>query len=300
MLEGDDAVRLVTVTGPAGVGKTRVASAVAERIQRDGARVARVELGPLQDPGLVAEAVAAAVGSDEAHHGSALEAAAAALGDAPILLVLDNFEHLGPAAGVVAALLDAAPGARVLVTSRHVLGLSAEHMFPLAPLSLPGRDEHDLERGRRCESVALFVKRARARDPGFALTDDVAPAVFEICRRLDGLPLAIELVAARVATLPPPALVARWEEVAGLDAPGAMDLPPRQRTLRRALDWSYDLLEPAERALLRRLAAFPGGFGLVAVEAACAGGGGLLQALELQPIPALGRLVDRSLVEREE
>jgi predicted ATPase/DNA-binding CsgD family transcriptional regulator len=297
---GDEAVRLVTVTGPAGVGKTRLAYAVADRLAMDGAvRVVRVELGPLGDPLLVGEAIAAAAGSDEPRRGAALEAAATSLGAGPALLVLDNFEHLGAAAGDIALLLDAVPGLTVLATSRHVLGLTAEHMFPLAPLSLPSATESDLARGRRCDSVALFVARARAREPDFELDAEVAPAVFEICRRLDGLPLAIEVVAARVAAVPPAALIAHWEDAIGLDTPGPLDLAPRQRTLRRALNWSYDLLEPDERALLRRLAAFPGGFGLEAVEAAAAGGGDLPR-LPLRPIPALTRLVDRSLVELED
>ena len=137
------------------------------------------------------------------------------------------------------------------------------------------------------------------RDPSFELTAENAPAVSEICRRLDGLPLAIELVAALAAVLPPPALVARWEAAVPLDTRGALDLPPRQRTLRRAFDWSYDLLEPYEQALLRRLAAFPGGFDLAAVEAACRGAPDVLPALDVEPFRALARLVDRSLVDRD-
>jgi predicted ATPase/DNA-binding CsgD family transcriptional regulator len=172
-------------------------------------------------------------------------------------------------------------------------------MYPLAPLPLPELEVKDAARAARFASVALFVERARARDPSFELSDEVAPAVAEICRRLDGLPLAIELVAARAGVLPPPSLVARWEDAVGLDTAGAHDLPPRQQTLRQALDWSYDLVEAGEQALLRRLAAFSGGFGLAAVEAACAGDGDALPALDLRPIAALTGLVDRSLVERE-
>ena len=137
-------------------------------------------------------------------------------------------------------------------------------------------------------AVALFVARARARDPGFELTPEVAASVAEICRRLDGLPLAIELAAARVAVLSPPAMLARWDAAVGLDTEGARDLPSRQRTLRSAFDWSYDLLEPDEQALLRRLAAFADGFDVQAVEAAQRGDGGVLAPLELDPIAALG------------
>jgi non-specific serine/threonine protein kinase len=297
----DPGIRLVTLTGAAGVGKTRVAYAVADRIEQMGAlRIVRVELGPLSEPALVADAVAAAAGAwHRAHIASALDAAASALATGPTLLVLDNFEHLAAAAPDVTKLLDACPGLTALVTSRHVLGLSSEHMYPLAPLALPGPEESGAAETAGFASVALFVARACARDPSFELTADVAPAVAEICRRLDGLPLAIELVAARASVLPPPALVARWEDAVGLDTHGAHDLPSRQQTLRQALDWSYDLLEPDEQALLRRLAAFSGGFGLAAVEAACAGDGASLPPLDLRPIGALAGLVDRSLVERE-
>ena len=147
--------------------------------------------------------------------------------------------------------------------------------------------------------MALFAVRARARDPQFELTSEVTAAVAEICRRLDGLPLAIELAAARMALLPAPALIARWDAAVGLDAPGARDLPERQQTLRRAFDWSYELLGEEERALLRRLAAFPGGFDVTAVEAACAGDGDVLPALAVEPIETLGGFVDRSLVTRD-
>jgi predicted ATPase len=185
------------------------------------------------------------------------------------------------------------------VTSRHALGLTAEHMFPLAPLALPDPGERDPARAARSAAVALFVARARARDPQFELTPEVTVAVADICRRLDGLPLAIELAAARMAVLPPPAMLARWEAAVGLDAPGARDLPSRQQTLRRAFDWSYELLGDEERALLRRLAAFPGGFDIAAVEAACAGDGDALPALDVEPIETLAGFVDRSLVSRD-
>ncbi|HEX6620043.1 MAG TPA: tetratricopeptide repeat protein [Solirubrobacteraceae bacterium] len=171
-------------------------------------------------------------------------------------------------------------------------GLSAERTLPLAPLATPAVDE-------ATPAVALFVARARARDPEFELTPDVAASVAEICRRLDGLPLAIELAAARVAVLSPPAMLARWDAAVGLDTEGARDLPSRQRTLRSAFDWSYDLLEPDEQALLRRLAAFPDGFDVQAVEEAQRGDGDALGPLELDPLATLASLVDRSLLHRE-
>ena len=172
-------------------------------------------------------------------------------------------------------------------------------MFPLAPLALPDPGEGDPARAARSAAVALFAARARARDPQFELTPEVTVAVAEICRRLDGLPLAIELAAARTAVLPAPAMLARWDAAIGLDAPGARDLPKRQQTLRRAFDWSYELLGDEERALLRRLAAFPGGFDIAAVEAACDGDGDILPALAVEPIETLAGFVDRSLVSRD-
>ncbi len=283
---GDDDTRLVTVTGPAGVGKTRLAVAAADALAPGlSGGVLRVDLSPLEDARLVAEAIAVAAGAGSSGAASALEAATAALCSERSLLLLDNFEHVEAAAGDLGALLDACPGATALVTSRHVLGLSAERMLPLAPLDTHG-------------AIALFVARAQARDPGFELTPEHEGAIAEICARLDGLPLAIELAAARIAVLSPSAMLARWDAALGLDTPGARDLPSRQRTLRAAFDWSYELLEEDERALLRRLAAFPDGFGVEAVEAAQRGDGGALAALALDPIATLAALADRSLLHR--
>ena len=292
---GDPEARLVTVTGPGGVGKTRLALAAAEAIERElPGRVVRTYLAAIDDPRLVVETIADAAGAGSSPGASALEAAIGALRHQQALLVLDNFEHVARAAHDVGALLEACGGVTALVTSRHVLGLSGERTFPLAPLATPAEDVDDVT-----PAVALFVARARARDPEFQLTPDVAASVAEICRRLDGLPLAIELAAARVAVLPPPAMLARWDAAMGLDLEGARDLPSRQRTLRSAFDWSYDLLEPDEQALLRRLAAFVDGFDVQAVEAAQGGDGGALRALELDPLSALAALVDRSLLHRE-
>jgi predicted ATPase/DNA-binding CsgD family transcriptional regulator len=294
---GDPEARLVTVTGPGGVGKTRLALAASEAVAPDlpGALV-RVDLAPLEDARLVAEAIAVAAGAGSSPGASALDAAIAALGSERAVLVLDNFEHVALAADDLGALLDALPGVTALVTSRHVLGLSAEHTFPLAPLSTPAADAGAAQESA---AVALFVARARARDPSFELTPEIVASVAEICRRLDGLPLAIELAAARVAVLSPPAMLARWDAAVGLDTVGARDLPSRQRTLRNAIDWSYDLLETDEQALLRRLAAFPDGFDVETVEAAQRGDGGVLGSLELDPLAALAGLIDRSLLHRE-
>jgi predicted ATPase/DNA-binding CsgD family transcriptional regulator len=294
---GDPEARLVTVIGPAGVGKTRLALAGAQAVAPDVPDgVVRVDLAPLEDPRLVAEAIAVAAGAGSSRGASALEAAVAALRDGSALLLLDNFEHVEPAAADLGVLLDACPGVTALVTSRHVIGLSAERTLPLAPLSTPAADAGEAQASA---AVALFVARARARDPSFELTPEVLASVAEICRRLDGLPLAIELAAARVAGLAPPAMLARWDAAVGLDTEGARDLPSRQRTLRSAFDWSYDLLEEQEQTLLRRLASFPGGFDVHAVEAAQRGDGGVLAPLELDPISTLAALVDRSLLHRE-
>jgi non-specific serine/threonine protein kinase len=293
---GEPEARLVTVTGPAGVGKTRLALAASDVVGEDRPDgVVHVGLAPLEDARLVAEAIAAAAGAGSSRGASALAAAIAALRDRRALLVLDNFEHVEPAAADLGALLDACPGLTALVTSRHVLGLSGEQTLPLAPLSTPAGDGGETQASA---AVTLFVARARARDPGFQLTPDVVASVAEICRRLDGLPLAIELAAARVAVLAPPAMLARWDAAVGLDTVGARDLPSRQRTLRSAFDWSYDLLESDEQALLRRLAAFADGFDVSAVEAAQRGDDGALAPLELDPLSALAALVDRSLLHR--
>ena len=251
--------RLVTLTGPGGTGKTRLALAVAEELGGErSAGVAFVDLAPVNDPSLVGELLAAA-----------LEAGGA------LLLLVDNFEHLQAAATELSAVLAATPDLRVLATSRVPLRLSGEHEYPVPPLPTD-------------DAVRLFSDRARAVDPSFELNDAGADAVAEICRRLDGLPLAIELAAARTRVLPPPALAARIGQALDLLVEGARDLPERQRTLRATLDWSFRLLSEAEQALLARLSVFAGGVTLDAAEAVV--GGGLL--------PQLSALVDGNLLRR--
>jgi predicted ATPase len=199
------------------VGKTRLALAVSEAVAAElPGRVVRAYLAAIDDPRLVVETIADAAGAGSSPGSSALDAPIATLRDHRALLVLDNFEHVARAAHDVGALLDACGGVTALVTSRHVLGLSGERMFPLAPLATPAVDADDVT-----PAVALFVARAQARDPAFALTPEMAASVAEICRRLDGLPLAIELAAARVAVLAPPAMLARWDAAMGLDLEGA-------------------------------------------------------------------------------
>ncbi len=292
-----EGVRLVTLTGPGGVGKSRLAVEVAQRLGAgfaDGVRF--VELGSVRAAGLVLAAIAAALGLSTSG-GALITDLKSYLRARRLVLVLDNFEQLMGAAPVVAELLGAAPGVVALVTSRMVLRLSGEHEFPVPPLPVPpigaGGDAAEV---RRCASVRLFVERARAASPGFELTSGNAGAVAEICRRLDGLPLAIELAAARVRLLPPQALLARLDDRMGLLTGGPRDLPERQRTLRNTLDWSFDLLSAREQALFARLGVFAGTFDLPAAEAVGAAGpadpGRAGHVMD-----TLGSLVDSSLVQ---
>jgi non-specific serine/threonine protein kinase len=262
-----EGVRLVTLTGPGGVGKTRLALRVAEDLEAafaDG--VAFADLTPLADPALVAPTVAQTLGVREAGDRPVAERLADALRDRRLLLVLDNFERVVEAAPLVTALLAGCARVKALVTSREPLRLAAERVVAVPPLPLPDPAIPTRELAAS-EAVRLFVERAQAARADFALTGANAPAVAEVCRRLDGLPLAIELAAARVAHLPPAALLARLERRLPLLTGGSRDLPARQRTMRDAIAWSDDLLNAAEQALFRRLAVFAGGFGLEAAAA---------------------------------
>ena len=265
-------VGLLTLTGPGGTGKTRLALQVAaEVLDRFEDGVFFVALAPLADPGLVGSAIAQALGVRESGERPLLDSLKDYLREKRLLLVLDNFEHLLAAAPVVSELLGANPGLKVLVTSRAVLHLYGEHDYPVPPLALPARQPlPPLEALTQYETVRLFIERARAAKPDFAVTNANAPAVAEICHRLDGLPLAIELAAARVRLLPPEALLRRLDHRLPLLVGGPRDLPARQQTLRGAIAWSYDLLDESERALFRQLAVFVGGCTLEAAEAVCA------------------------------
>jgi predicted ATPase/DNA-binding CsgD family transcriptional regulator len=267
-------VRLVTLTGPGGVGKTRLALRVAAELGEDFADgVAFADLTPIAEPALVASAVARALGVREAGDRPLADRLLDALRDREVLLLLDNFERVVEAAPVVGDLLAACPRLKVLATSREPLRLSAERVVAVAPLALPEGSRAD-EAVADTDAVRLFVERAQAARADFALTDADAAAVAEVVRRLDGLPLAIELAAARVTHLPPAALLARLERRLPLLTGGARDLPARQRTMRDAIAWSYDLLTPEEQALFRRLAVFVGGCTLDAAEAVCGQGTG--------------------------
>jgi predicted ATPase len=287
-------VRLLTLTGAGGTGKTRLALELAARARerfRDG--VCFVDLAPVDDASLVLPAIAAALRLEERAGIPVAESLRAHLRDEHLLLFLDNFEQILPAAPLVAELLAGAPALEVLVTSRAPLRLRGEHELPVAPLALPDREQVlDRDSASRAPAVALFVVCAQAVQPAFELTDENAAAIADICVRLDGLPLAIELAAARVRLLPPKALQARLENRLQLLTGGARDLPSRHQTLQATLDWSYELLEPSQRLLFSQLAVFEGGFTLAAVDAVCSG------SEPGPPLPAedLASLVDNGLV----
>ncbi|MCA9878141.1 MAG: tetratricopeptide repeat protein [Thermomicrobiales bacterium] len=261
-------VRLVTLTGPGGVGKTRLAlelARVLEPLFADG--ITFVSLASVQDPMLVMPEIAEALGVQEGGGRSLAERAVQFCRDRQPLLVLDNFEHVIEAATDLASLLAACPTLTVLTTSREALRLSGEHEYPVAPLTAPlTGEERDLASLASNEAVALFAQRARAASPDFTLTPLNAAAVASICRRLDGLPLAIELAAARVKVLPAEALLARIEKRLPLLTGGPRDQPLRLRAMRDAIAWSYDLLDAEEQTLFRRLAIFTGGFTLEAAD----------------------------------
>ncbi|HET7092057.1 MAG TPA: helix-turn-helix domain-containing protein, partial [Thermomicrobiales bacterium] len=285
--------RLVTLTGPGGIGKTRLALETARRLEAAFAGVAFVALAAVADPGAVPSTIANALGAREADGLPLIEQTRQALRDRRMLLVLDNFEHLIDAAPSVAGFLAACPTLTALVTSRTPLRLYGEHDRPVSPLAVPASGQPaaraEVEAG---SAVELFAARARAASPDFALTAANAGTVAAICRRLDGLPLAIELAAARTRVLLPAALLARLDKASlPLLAGGPRDLPERQRTMEAAIAWSHDLLDPDDRTLFRRLAVFAGGGPLPLIEALaeeCEPGGGA------RALDGLERLVDRS------
>jgi len=290
--------RLLTLTGPGGTGKTRLGVRVAtESIEEYEDGVFFVPLGPVEDAGLVPSTIVRTLGLRETPTQSPEETLAEHLRDRCLLLLLDNFEQVLPAAPVIAGLLRASPGLRVVVTSRAALHLYGEHEYEVPPLALPasiasGVAPVDVAALARSEAVQLFVERAKAVKPDFALTQENASAVAAICARLDGLPLAIELVAARLRLLPPQALLGRLGSLDAMQG-GPGDLPARQRTLRGAIAWSYDMLDPSGRRLFERLGVFVDGASLGAVEAVC----GPEEGSDV--LSGLAGLVDQSLVRQE-
>jgi predicted ATPase/class 3 adenylate cyclase len=287
-------IRLLTLTGPGGSGKTRLALEVADRLGdtfADGVQL--VDLAPVQEAGLVATTIAQALAVRESAERPLVESLCAHLQDKALLLLLDNLEHLLPATPLVADLLARCPRLKVLATSRAPLHLAGEHEYPVPPLALPALEQLPAPDAlARYPAVALFVQRATAVQPAFAVTAENAPAVAEICARLDGLPLAIELAAARIKVLPPSALLARLQDSLGLLTGGHPERPLRQQTLRAAIAWSHDLLSPPEQMLYRRLAVFVGGCTLEAAEAVCDADGDL----PVSVLEGLSTLLDKSLL----
>ncbi|MGH2614283.1 MAG: ATP-binding protein, partial [Thermomicrobiales bacterium] len=295
--------RLLTLTGSGGVGKTRLAQAIAAAVTGDFADgIAYVSLASIDDPNLVPATVARALGVRETGERSLLDQLEIALRGRDLLLVLDTFERVLPAAELVAGLVAACPRLTVIVTSRARLNLAAEHAVSILPLSLPdvppargGKTAHvafftEME---TAAAVQLFVARARAFVPEFALTPENAGDVTEICRRLDGLPLAIELAAAWSRIMTPAALRDRLEPRLALLTGGPRDLPARQRTMREAIQWSYDLLTATEQALFRRLSVFAGGFTLEAAARVA-----VVEAGDASVLDLVAALADQSLLGR--
>jgi predicted ATPase len=285
-------VRLVTFIGPGGTGKSRLAIQVADNVLGDFPDgVFLVNLAPLGDSALVAATIAQTLGIRERGDDPVLEDVKRHLERRHMLLLLDNFEHVLSAASIVTELLAAAPQLKVVVTTRSALRLTGEHEYQVPPLTVPAGDV-DLDTARSFDAVALFVQRAAAVRPDFQLTAEDVPTVVEICSRLDGLPLALELAAARIKLLPLPALSARLDRHLQLLTGGGADRPERQQTLRATIDWSYSLLGEDEQRLFRRFSTFMGGCTLDAAEVVLDGDG----SGSMDVFDGLTSLVDKSLI----
>lgn len=295
-LRADDGPRLMTLTGPGGTGKTRLALQVAAELLDDFDHgVWFVDLAPLTDPELVVTSISQALSVEERPDRDPLSTLLDWVAGRQLLLVLDNFERLLASAPRVAELLAGAPGVKALVTSREALRLRGERIVRVQPLPVPALGSVEpLETLLQFDAVVLFLQRAGDADPTFAVTGDSAPAIAEVCARLDGLPLAIELAAARVRSMAVPEILSRLDQSLRLLTKGARDLPERHRTIRAAIAWSCELLEPEEQALFRRLAVFAGGCSLAAAEAICDPDG----ALGLDVADGLASLVEKSLAQR--
>ncbi len=289
-----DDVRLLTLTGPGGVGKTRLALEVAAQVQeqfRTG--ICFVSLASISEADLVVATIAQTLGVKATRTQSQEERLLNYLRDRQLLLLLDNFEQVISAASHLSALLLACPSLKLFVTSRAVLHLRGEHTFPVSPLALPDLQQLSVDTMlARSSAVTLFCQRAQATNPAFQLTPENAPTIAEICMRLDGLPLALELAAARSRLFPPQALLTRLQQGHHLLASPTRDVPTRQQTLQQTMLWSYDLLDDQEQAFFRHLSIFVGGCSLEAAEAVC-------QALgdtEIDILAGISSLLDKSLL----
>jgi predicted ATPase len=291
-------VRLLALTGPGGTGKTRLALQGAAELSdlfADG--VFFVNLAPISDPALVVPTIAETLGLKETREQSLLDLLKTFLRDKQLLLLLDNFEQVVSAAAQVVELLVACPQLKVMVTSREVPHVRARHEFTVPPLPLPDLQHlPDLAALSHFAAVALFISRAQAVKPDFQMTATNAHAIAEICARLDGLPLAIELAAARIKLLPPQAFLARLTQRLGVLTSEALDVPERQQTLRNTIAWSYQLLDAQEQRLFRALSIFIGGCTLEAIEAIC-----IMLGDEVEPmLDAVASLIDKSLLQQVE
>jgi predicted ATPase/DNA-binding XRE family transcriptional regulator len=288
-----DEVRLLTLTGPPGTGKTRLATEAAERVKPQFEGVYFVPLEPLDDAGLVFPTIARTLGLKDTGSQSPMQVVEHYLHARRVLLLLDNFEQVMGAARSVLYLVTSCPGVKVLVTSREPLNVRGEQQFPVDTLAVPDADPlPPLDRLLDYPAVALFVDRASSVRADFSLTLDNAEAIAQVCRRLDGLALAIELAAARTRVFTPQQIAARLDHRLNLLTGGSRDMPPRQQTLRAAIEWSYNLLAAGEQTLLRRMSVFAGGFSLSAVEATCNPNADL----PLDVLDGIGSLLDKSLV----
>lgn len=299
-------VRLVTLTGPGGIGKTRLALGVAETLPKSIVGDAYlVSLASIRDPALVVPTIAAELAARERAGLTARDALASAIGYSRVLLILDNFEQIRAAAPEISWLLSMCAGVKVLITSRAPLHLRGEHEYTVQPLSLPAADSTVHEKIDQSPAVQLFIRRAGQIVPGLSLNDANRPIIAEICRRLDGIPLAIELAAARAKLLPPGSMLSRLDRRLPLLTGGARDLPDRLQTMSDAIAWSFDTLSREEQALFTTLSVFSGGFSLHEAEV-------LFEALRTPEAPAPGSssslpdifdgltaLVDNSLIQQD-
>ena len=293
---GDDSARLVTLTGPGGIGKSRLAIAVASAIAgRYPGGATFVGLSPVRDPELVPNAIALALGVRDTGDAPILEKLVAAIRERRILLILDNFEQVVGAAPTMSRLLSEAPGLTLLVTSRALLRISGERSYEVGPLGLPDWSRRPaLAEVVASPAVALFTERARAVKPDFEVGPDNQEAVARICDALDGVPLALELAAARIRVLSPASLLERLDRRLAVLVGGARDLPERQQTLRNTIEWSAGLLDEEQRRMLARLGVFRGGFSLEAAEAVA------VDSPDVDALTVLSELVDNSLVSQQD